>query len=171
MRVTTNIFGYLWAKLGYANMLYATALVDSPMAHVIDAHRPLMVELACEVYEAAVAEGIRLEPFDSVEPDLYYPRENQDWEAINQSLDSRVSAMRKSQKPKSGVWRDLAVRKRKTEVDYHLGVAAAAGGRHGLRMPLTHGVIDMIHEIEEAKRAMAWENIAELEALHERQHA
>jgi 2-dehydropantoate 2-reductase len=169
VRATTNIFGYLWAKLGYANMLYATALVDSPMADVIDAHRPLMVELACEVYEAAVAEGIHLEPFDSVEPDLYYPRESQDWKAINHSLDSRVLSMRKSEKPKSGIWRDLAVRKRKTEVDYHLGVVATAGGRHGLRMPLTHGVIGMIHEIEESKRVMSRENIAELEALYERQ--
>lgn len=171
VRATTNIFGYLWAKLGYANMLYATALVDANMADVIDAHRDLMVELACEVYEAAVQEGIRLEPFDGVEPDVYFPRKNQDWTAINRSLDARISGMRKSQKPKSGVWRDLAVRKRKTEVDHHLGVVAAAGGRHGLPMPLTHGVIGMIHDIEESRRKMGWENIAELEALLERQRA
>jgi 2-dehydropantoate 2-reductase len=165
VRATANIFGYLWAKLGYANMLYATALVDEPMAEVLDQHRRLLVELACEVYQAAELEGIHLEPFDSVEPDLYYPRESQDWVAIDKSLDALVGLMRKSEKPKTGVWRDLAVRKRKTEVDFHLGAAAEGGGRHGLRMPLTHKLISMIHEIEDDQRQMSWDNIGELEAM------
>lgn len=170
VRATNNIFGYLWAKLGYANMLYATALVDEPMADVVDRHRKLMVELACEVYDAAEAEGIHLEPFDNVEPHLYFPREKQDWDAINRSLDSLVGLMRKSEKQKTGVWRDLAVHKRKTEVDYHLGAAAEVGGRRGLRMPLTHRVISMIHDIEDGRRAMGWRNVDELDALfaHER---
>lgn len=169
VRSTVNIFGYLWSKLGYANMLYATALVDEPMAEVVDAHRRLMVELSCEVYDAAEAEGIHLEPFDNVEPNLYFPREDQDWKAIDRSLDSLVGLMRKSEKQKTGVWRDLAVRKRKTEVDYHLGAAAAVGGRHGLDMPLTHRLVEMIHEVEDARRTMAWSNVEDLESLFARQ--
>jgi 2-dehydropantoate 2-reductase len=171
VRTTANIFGFLWAKLGYADMLYTTALVDVPMADVVDRHRVLMVELACEVYQAAEAEGIRLEAFDGVEPYLYYPREKQDWVAINRSLDSVTSLMRKSEKQKTGVWRDLAVRKRKTEVDYHLGAAAAAGARHGLPMPLTHRVVTMIHDIEDGRRVMGWDNVDELETLFARQEA
>ena len=171
VHATANIFGFLWAKLGYANMLYTTALVDVPMADVVDRHRVLMVELACEVYQAAEAEGIHLEAFDGVEPYLYYPREKQDWVAINRSLDSVTSLMRKSEKQKTGVWRDLAVRKRKTEVDYHLGAAAAAGARHGLPMPLTHRVVSMIHDIEDGRRVMGWENVDELETLFARQEA
>ena len=171
VRSTANIFGYLWAKLGYANMLYTTALVDVPMADVVDRHRALMVELACEVYEAAEAEGIHLDAFDGVEPYLYFPREKQDWNAINRSMDSLTSLMRKSEKQKTGVWRDLAVRKRKTEVDYHLGAAAGIGKRHGLPMPLTHRVVSMIHEIEDSRRVMGWGNVDELEALFARQEA
>ncbi len=169
VRSTANIFGYLWSKLGYANMLYATALVDEPMADVLDAHRQLMVELSCEVYDAAEAEDIHLESFDNVEPNLYFPREDQDWGAINRSMDSLVGLMRKSEKQKTGVWRDLAVRKRKTEVDYHLGAAAAVGRRHGLDMPLTHRLIEMIHEVEDSRRKMAWANVEELETLYVRQ--
>jgi 2-dehydropantoate 2-reductase len=171
VRSTANIFGYLWAKLGYANMLYTTALVDVPMADVVDRHRVLMVELACEVYEAAEAEGIHLEGFDGVEPYLYFPREKQNWNAINHSMDSLTGLMRKSEKQKTGVWRDLAVRKRKTEVDYHLGAAAAVGKRHGLPMPLTHRVVSMIHQIEDARRVMGWANVDELDALFARQEA
>lgn len=169
VRETDNIFGYLWSKLGYANMLYATALVDAPMADVVEGHHALMVELACEVYEAAERTGVRLEPFDKVEPYLYYPRSTQDWARIDRSLDALVATMRRSEKPKTGVWRDLAVRKRKTEVDYHLGASAATGARHGLEMPLTHRVIAMIHDIEESRRQMSWLNIEELEAELSRQ--
>jgi 2-dehydropantoate 2-reductase len=169
VRETENIFGYLWSKLGYANMLYATALVDVPMADVVERHHALMVELACEVYEAAEKEGIRLEQFDNVEPYLYYPRSSQDWGRIDGSLDALVAMMRRSEKQKTGVWRDLAVRKRKTEVDQHLGASAAAGGRHGLAMPLTHRLIAMIHDIEESRRRMDWQNIEELEAELTRQ--
>jgi 2-dehydropantoate 2-reductase len=171
VHTTANIFGYLWAKLGYANMLYATALVDEPMADVVERHQRLMVELACEVYEAAEAEGIRLEPFDNVEPHLYYPREKQDWNRIERSLASLVRMMRSSEKQKTGVWRDLAVRKRKTEVDFHLGVTAAVGQRHGLRMPLTHRLVSMIHEVEDGRRTMDWTNIDELEGLFAHQEA
>ena len=169
VRETDNIFGYLWSKLGYANMLYATALVDEPMADVVDRHRKLMVELACEVYDAAGAEGIHLEAFDNVEPYLYFPRDSQDWDAINRSIDSLVALMRKSEKQKTGVWRDLAVHKRKTEVDYHLGAAAEAGGRRGLPMPLTHKLIAMIHNVEDGNRAMSWANVDELESLFARE--
>ena len=170
VRATRNIFGYLWAKLGYANMLYATALVDVPMADVVERHHRLMVELACEVYEAAEQDGVHLESFDNVEPYLYYPRASQDWEAIDSSLDALVASMRRSEKQKTGVWRDLAVRKRKTEVDQHLGASAAAGARHGLPMPLTHRLIAQIHDIEESRRVMSWENVDELEAEFARQH-
>ena len=169
VRATDNIFGYLWAKLGYANMLYATALVDVPMADVVERHHALMVELACEVYEAAEKEGIRLEQFDNVEPYLYYPRASQDWGRIDRSLEALVATMRTSEKQKTGVWRDLAVRKRKTEVDQHLGASAAAGARHGLAMPLTHRLIGMIHDIEESRREMSWQNIEALEAELSRQ--
>src|SRR5262249_43422186 len=32
VETTSNIWGYLWGKLGYGNMLYATALADASMA-------------------------------------------------------------------------------------------------------------------------------------------
>jgi 2-dehydropantoate 2-reductase len=68
-------------------------------------------------------------------------------------------------KVKTGVWRDLAVRKRKTEVDAQLGVVAAKGSRLGVRTPLTAHTIAMIHELEEGRRAMGWPNLEELVAL------
>jgi 2-dehydropantoate 2-reductase len=163
--VTENIWGFLWGKMGYGNMLFATALADETMADVIDRYRALMVELACEVYEVAAREGVAVEPFDNVEPSLFYPRERRRGEAIARSFDELVTRRRRDLKSKSGIWRDLAVRHRPTEVDAQIGLAARIGAEHGLAMPLTRRVVEMIHDLEQGRRAMAWDNLQELDAL------
>jgi 2-dehydropantoate 2-reductase len=165
VEVTGNIWGYLWGKLGYANMLFATALTDETMADIIDRYRGLMVELAAEVYEVAHREGVTPEPFDNVEPSLYYPREAQDWARIDASLDDLVARRRGDKKTRSGIWRDLAVRMRRTEVDEQIGAVARIGREHGLPMPLTTRVVEMIHELEDGLRARAVTNVDELERL------
>lgn len=165
VEVTRNIWGYLWGKMGYANMLFATALADETMAGVIDRFRPLMVELAGEIYEVADREGVTVEPFDNVEPSLFYPRQTRSPSAIDRSLDDLVARRLRDQKSKSGIWRDLAVRRRKTEVDQQIGLAAELGAGHGLPMPLTHGLIEMIHDLEDGRRAMSWSNLHELDAV------
>ena len=163
--VTDNIWGYLWGKMGYANMLFATALADETMADVIDRYRPLMVELASEVYAVATREGVRIEPFDNVEPSLYYPPEGRDAAAIARSLDALVARRRRDGKSKSGIWRDLAVRRRKTEVDQQIGLVAEIGATHGLPMPLTRALVGMIHELEDGRLAMSWDNLDRLDTL------
>lgn len=165
--LTDNIWGYLWGKIGYANMLFATALADETMADVIDRYRPLMVELASEIYEVAEHEGVRVESFDNVEPELYYPRETRDPAAIQRSLNALVALRRRNLKTKSGIWRDLAVRHRATEVDQQIGLAAEIGARHGLEMPLTRKLVAMIHDLEAGRRQMSWQNLDELEELRQ----
>ena len=164
VKVTDNIWGYIWGKMGYANMLYATATTDETMADAIDRYRPLMVELASEMYEVAAREGVRPEPFDDVEPQLYYPREQRDWDAINRSLDALVERRRRDKKARSGIWRDLAVRNRPTEVDYQIGLAAEIGAGYGLTMPLTHLLVSMIHELESGGRLRSIDNLELLQA-------
>jgi 2-dehydropantoate 2-reductase len=164
-KITNNIWGYLWGKMGYANMLFATALADETMADVVDRYRPLMIELAAEVYEVAALEGVTPEAFDNVEPSLYYPRELRDPEAIERSLDRLVAWQRGNLKTKSGIWRDLAVRHRKTEVDQQIGLVAEIGRSHRLEMPLTSALVEMIHDLEDGRRQMSWANVDELDRL------
>jgi 2-dehydropantoate 2-reductase len=165
VELTTNIWGFLWGKLGYGNMLYATALADASMAEVIDRYRPLMVELAGEVYEVADQLGIRPEAFDGVEPALYYPRERRDWAAIERSLDALVERRKRDQKQRSGIWRDIMVRRRRTEVDEQLGLVVRHGADAGLPLPLTRQVIDRIHDLEEQRAAPSWSHLEELERI------
>jgi 2-dehydropantoate 2-reductase len=163
VEVTDNIWGYIWGKLGYANVLFGSALTDETMADVIDSHRELVVDLAAEVYEVAALEHIEPVAFDDVEPGLYVPRKARDWAAINASLDRLVARRRADRKTHSGIWRDLAVRRRKTEVDHQIGAVAEIGGGHGLPMTLTRQVVRMIHEIEDGTRERGLANLGELE--------
>jgi len=165
VEITANIWGYMWGKLGYGNMLYATALADASMAEVIDRYRPLMVELAAEIYEVADRLGVQPEPFDGVEPALYYPRVSRDWAAIQRSLDTLVARRQRDQKQRSGIWRDLMVRRRGTEVGDHLGPIIRHADTLGLALPLTRRVAQLIGDLEAGLAMPAWEHLDALEAL------
>lgn len=166
-RLTTNIWGYLWGKLGYASMLFATATVDETMADVLaaPANEALLANLAAEVVQVADAEGVRSEGFDGYDPDAVRFRTPRRWDAIRASLDRLAAHNRRSLKQKSGIWRDLVVRRRRTEVDTQLGVVLSDGARHGLQSPLNARLVDMIHELEDGRRRLDPANLEELRRL------
>ena len=108
VQVTDNIWGFLWSKLAYGAMLYATALADADQADVIDRYRPLMLELASELCEIALHEGVDLLGFHGFEPSLYLPRDRRDPARIAAATDEMLAYMRTHQKPRSGIgatWR------------------------------------------------------------------
>jgi 2-dehydropantoate 2-reductase len=159
--VTDNIFGYLWSKLGYGAMLFGTALVDAPMADCLERYPDVLVALGREPLTVAEALGVRPLPFDRWEPDVIHHGSP---EAVAAALAALRARMRADQKQKSGIWRDLAVRRRKTEVDCQLGVVVAEGRRLGVPTPLAMACARMIHELEDGVRRMDWANLEELRA-------
>ena len=163
--LTENIFGFLWGKLAYAALLFATALTDDSIADVLAARefRPILVSLAQEVVAVALARGVSLEAFDGFDPGAFQP--GVPAHLPESSLDDLVSFNRASAKTHSGIWRDLAVRKRSTEVDAQLGWVVRIGRDVGIGTPLTTAVIRQIHQIEAGKRSQSWENLEELGAL------
>ena len=159
VRTTDNIWGFLWGKQAYGAMLFATALTNESMADGIDGHRPLMVALAREVLAVADAKDVHPLGFDGFEPEVVG---SGDEAAVNASLDRLVELRRQDQKTHSGVWRDLAVRKRRTEVDAHFRPIVAEAERLGQRTALLTRMVEMIHEIEDGRRPLATENLDEL---------
>ncbi len=159
---TANIFGYLWAKEAYGAMLFATALTNDSIADALAApeYRGLYIALAREILAVALAVGVRPEAFDGFDPAVYLP--DAPAGAATRSLDDLVAHNRKSAKTHSGIWRDLAIRKRPTEVDAQLGIVAQLGAEAGVPTPLTARVVTLIQEIERGVRPLAREN---LEAL------
>jgi 2-dehydropantoate 2-reductase len=159
---TGNIFGYLWAKEAYGAMLFATALTNDSIADALAApeYRDLYIALAREVLAVALAQGVRPESFDGFDPAVYLPDAPPG--AAARSLDDLVAHNRKSAKTHSGIWRDLAVRKRPTEVDAQLGIVVRLGAEAGVPTPLTARIVTLIQEIERGIRPLARANLESL---------
>jgi 2-dehydropantoate 2-reductase len=160
VQTTDNIWGFLWGKQAYGAMLFATALTNDSMADAIDQHRQVAVELAREVLRVAAAKEVRPLGFDGFEPDAIG---SADRTAVDASLKRLIGVRHGDEKTHSGVWRDMAVRKRRTEVDAHFGPIVADAKRLGLDVPLLERMIVMIHEVEEGRRPFSGANLDELE--------
>ena len=160
--LTDNIWGYLWGKLVYGALLFATALTNDSIADVFDnkAFRPILTRLAHEVGHVAAAKNIRLEAFDGFNPAAFAPTASAD--ETGRSFDGMVTHNRTSTKSHTGVWRDLAVRKRKTEVDAQILPIAETGRSLGIATPVTFKLVDLIHDIEEGRRPLDTANLDEL---------
>ena len=157
--VTDNIWGYLWGKLGYGALLFATALTDDSIADVLamQAYRPILTALARELTTVADAKGITPLGFNGYDPAAF--RAGAPAEATAASFDAMVAHNAKSAKTHSGIWRDLAVRKRRTEVDPQLTTPAAEGEAIGIAMPLTRQLIALIQDIERGERPLSLTNL------------
>jgi 2-dehydropantoate 2-reductase len=143
---TGNIMGFLWGKEAYGAMLYAGAVSDLSIADSLEdpKWRPLMLAIAREVLAQA---PVRPEAFDGFDP-----------ADLEGSLARLVAFNRGSAKSHSGIYRDLMVRKRKTEVDDLL---------RDLNGPLTTCTGELIRAIERGERTCEVANL-ELLAAYER---
>jgi 2-dehydropantoate 2-reductase len=164
-RMSDNILGYTWAKHVYGALLVATALVDAHVYEVVErsaAIQQMLVALVVESMTVAERAGIRLLAFDEYDPADYHAAAGGDAAARARAMASIAAHYRAAVKTKTGIWRDLAVRKRKTEVGALLGATVARARTFGLAMPMTERLIAMIEELETGRRQMAWANLDEL---------
>ena len=126
--LTDNIMGYLWGKLGYGALLFATALTNASICEGSDrASRGR----SCGRWRGeavAVATKLKAQAWASTAttPRLRPRRAGRRADA---SFDAMVAHNAKSAKTHSGIWRDLAVRKRRTEADAQLGPIVASASR------------------------------------------
>jgi 2-dehydropantoate 2-reductase len=162
--VTPNIWGYLWGKLGYGAQLFATALTNDSIADALadPRYRDLYVEIAREVMRVARARGITPEGFNGFDPHAFAP--NADRDIADRSLDDMVAHNRKSAKTHSGIWRDIAVRKRRTETDAQLGPIVTLGAEAGVPTPIVSRLIALMHEVEDGRRAQSHQTLDLLKA-------
>ena len=147
--VTDNILGYLWTKEAYGAMLAATAVSDLPIADVLAEPRwaPLLTEIAREVLGQA--------------PVLPVPLDGLDPADLGGSLERLAEFNRHSAKTHSGIYRDLAILRRPTEVP------ALLGGLAGESAPMVRRVLELIAAIEAGQRTCGRANL-DLLAAYER---
>jgi len=145
-QATANVLGYAWAKEAYGAMLFATAVSDLPIYAVFDdpGYRPLLTAVATEVLAQAPVTALALDGFDPAD--------------LNGSLDRLADFNRQSAKTHSGIYRDLAIRHRPTEVRAILGP---------LRGFLLRRIEELIEAIERGERTCSRANL-DLLAAYER---
>ncbi len=160
--ITPDIWSYLWGKLGYGAMLFAQALGQLGIADCLARPEllPAWRALGGEAVAVALAEGVQPRGFNGFDPDAFRPGASA--EAARASVAAMVAFNRPSAKTHSGVWRDLAVRKRRTEVDVQIAPIVEIGARHGLPCPAISRLVVLIHEAEQGRRALSDDNLLEL---------
>src|SRR5215510_8087928 len=161
--VTDNIWGYKWGKL-----IYGTAIVDAHVYEVVErspAVARVLVGIVGEGLAVADKAGVRVEPFDEFDPAWYRAALAGDAKAQERAMAAIAAHYRAHTKTKTGIWRDLAVRKRKTEVDGQLGMLARKGESLGVATPLTRRLSEIIADLEDGRRQMDWKNFNPLVAL------
>jgi 2-dehydropantoate 2-reductase len=160
--ITANIWGYLWGKLGYGAMLFAQALGAKGIADCLARPElmPVWRAVGREVNEVTLAEGITPMGFNGYDPHAFMP--NAPRELAEKAIADLVTFNRPSAKTHSGIWRDLFVRKRTTEVDVQIKPIADIGAKHGIATPTISKLVALIHEIEAGTRPMSDDNLLEL---------
>jgi 2-dehydropantoate 2-reductase len=160
--LTDNIWGYLWGKLAYGAMLFATALTNDSMSDSFSDPRrmPAWLALGREVMAVAKARGVTPVGFGDFDPAAFLPGGRYDrQQAIIGWLAGYTSQTAKTH---SGIWRDLAVRRRKTEVDPQIGIVAALGREAGVATPAIDTLVQLIHDVEDGRRPLSYETLQAL---------
>ena len=160
--LTDNIWGYLWGKLAYGSMLFATALTTDSMTQNFEDPRRFVVfdQLAREVMAVAAARGVSPVGFNGFDPACFAPGAADD--GARASVAALAEFNRHTAKTHTGIYRDLAVRKRKTEVDPQIGVIAELGREAGIPTPGIRCLVSLIHDIEDGRRPMAFDTFDQL---------
>ena len=160
--LTDDIWSFLWGKLGYGALLFATALSHETMTETFDdpARIPALIALGREVMAVARAEGVVPRGFNGFDPTAFAPGAPE--AAARASIAALADFNRHSAKPRTGVWRDLAIRRRRTEVDPMMTAITAIGRARGVPTPLLDRLVTLIQDIEEGRRLQSPDTFAAL---------
>jgi 2-dehydropantoate 2-reductase len=163
VEVTDNIFGFLWSKIALGAIYFATAVTDSDVTdlYAVPRYRDLFGTLAGEVVAVADAKNIRLEIFDGFDPAVFRPGAAPD--AIAATWDGQNHYWNSHDNKRTGIWRDLAINKRRTEVDRLIGPVIEIGRERGVATPGLSRLVAVVKEIENGARPLDLRNLAAIE--------
>jgi 2-dehydropantoate 2-reductase len=99
--LTDDIWAYLWGKLGYGALLFATALTNESIADALasERHRRVYRDLGREVMQVAAQKGVTPLGFNGFDPAAF---NGADEAALQRSIDAMVAFNRGSAKSHSG---------------------------------------------------------------------
>ena len=148
---TTRILAHLWGKTAVGAYYVATALVDADVLEILgdDTGLPSLGALVAEVARVAAAEGVVCEPVDGFDPDAFL---REDEAGVRASWDAQRRYWRGLETRRTGVWRDLWLRRRQTEVRAIVAPVLERARLHGVETP---GLDRLLVEVEAAEASTA----------------
>ena len=160
---TDNLFGWLWAKETYGSLITLLSLVDATFSEVLalPGAEQLAIRAMRECALVARAEGVRLEAFDFLDPNALLGNTSADHARVRQDLNT---IRERFGHIKSGIWRDIVVRRIPTEVPFALGEVVRRAELADVPVPLLGQVYQMMIDIEHGERAMSPSNLDQLAA-------
>ena len=164
VEVTDNIFGYLWAKMALGAVYFATATVSADVPEIYDRGIYLNVlgNLAGEVAGVAKATGVTPEAIDGFDPKVFALDRPPDPEKVAANWQAQKAYWNVLTQARTGVWRDLAVHRRKTEVDELVGSVKRVAEKHQIGIPRVDALLSIIHDIENGGQELGWHNLDSL---------
>lgn len=160
VEISSQIMRQLWSKQVNICAMFATGITHLLIPGGME-YQPAQETIACialEAMQVPKALNIELISFDDFRPDLY--RQGRYREALKVTADH----YRPMVKNYTGLYRDLAVRRRKSEIDGTVGIVVQMGERLGLDLPLNRKLVSMVKEIEGGRRMICTENLLELKS-------
>lgn len=150
---TDNIFGYLWGKSAYGTILKASALANESIVGFIE--NPLWkqstIAMIREVLQTAAAARVAPLGFNGFNPAAFTAGTDA---GIDASLAALIAYNRKATKTHSGVWRDIVVRKRGTDVAAQLGPVQSTARKLGVPTPRIDALISGVQDVEAGRRVV-----------------
>jgi ketopantoate reductase len=162
---TPNIHGLLWGKLILGAIYFAIATVDADVVDLLRdrAARRTLAGVAGEALSVADALGIRVEPFDGFDPRAFGSDATDETPAVRAAWDAQLAYWERGVARRTGIWRDLAVRRRPTEAGPILGALVEAAERAGRPVPRVRALLALFGDLEAGRRRPDLANLAELD--------
>lgn len=153
VQVTDNIFGYLWAKMALGSSYFGTAIADMDVIDVYASadRRAILGTLCGEVVSVADALGVTMETSDGFDPQAFRPGAT-DRAAQDASWDAQRRYWEAIDNGRTGIWRDLAIHRRPTEIDGLMVPIVAMAEKSDVPVPYLKRLCDTVHAIERGEK-------------------
>lgn len=167
--LTRNILGHLWAKLAVA-AAWAAATLSGKDVDVVLAdprYQPALGGLVGEVARVAAADGTRCERTgDGFDPTVF-AAEAPDPRAVQDCWQAQLAFWSRRPDKRTGIWRDLTVRRRPTEVLPLYGPVLDRAERHTVTVPGLRRLTGLYQAVESGAAAPGWQCLDALAAGHD----
>lgn len=164
--VTDNIFGYLWTKMALGAVYFGTAIVDAPVVEIYarEDARGVLERLCAEVVSVAEASGVRIEDSDGFDPKAFRHNGGNDEAKKKASWDAQRHYWTTHDNTHTGVWRDLAIHKRPTEVDYQILPVIELAKENGIAVPHLEHLYSVVKFIENGNQLQSFNALLSISA-------